>query len=169
MKKLCYFIAFLFLLSCKGSCLDDEFTIDQTNYSGDELRIDGYFYTGNGENTAVYILSQNGVIFFGCSGYTQEKFEELFRGKKFVESQKNNPLVWGLYKILNDTISYEYNVSYGGPGSYVYKVSGLIKNDTTIHEFIRMRSNGTEKEEVDCTYHFKHFSPKPDSTNNFFN
>ena len=161
-------IALLLSFGCKKNCFDDEFTIVQSPYYGNELRIDGYYYTGTGDNTSVIVLFKNGVIFYGGSGRDLAGFEELFHGKEFVEGEKDNPFCWGLYEIRNDTINYESNTSYGQPWFYVYKTSALIKNDTTFHVFERMRSNGTEKEELDYSYHFKQFSPKPDSTNNFF-
>jgi hypothetical protein len=42
---------------------------------------------------------------------------------------------------------------------------GVILKDTTFHITKSYRSNGTEKREKDEIYHFRKFSPKPDSTN----
>ena len=45
---------------------------------------------------------------------------------------------------------------------------GVILNDTTFHITKSYRSNGnTEARVRDEIYHFRKFSPKPDSTNRF--
>lgn len=166
MEKMVLILFFFLFSGCKEGFEDDRFTIDKNPFNGIELRIDGYYYTGNGDNTTVIVLFQNGVILYAGSGRNLDGFEELFRGNDFVSGLKDNPFSWGLYEIKNDTISFEKYASYGSPKLYVYKTSALIEKDTTFHVFLRSRSDGTEKEKLDYSYYFKQFSPKPDSTNN---
>ena len=58
-----------------------------------------------------------------------------------------------------------YPNSPGQPKVYIRE--GKILNDTTFHITASYRPDGSERREKDEIYHFKQFSPKPDSTNNF--
>jgi hypothetical protein len=84
-------------------------------------------------------------------------------------SYKDRKYVWGVFKINNDSIIYERwlptEIRYK---SYTYK--GVIINDTTFNITERFRLVNGLKDEFelrDETYHFRQFSPKPDSANNF--
>ena len=75
---------------------------------------------------------------------------------------------WGLFIVRNDSIFIENIQNHGDLHAFAYITAGIIENDTTIHFKNFMRSDGTEFVDYDLVYHFKQFSPKPDSTNNFF-
>ena len=47
-----------------------------------------------------------------------------------------------------------------------FKAEGIIENDTTLRLYKSIQSDGKEFSENDI-FHFRKFSPKPDSTNNF--
>ena len=154
---------------------DDELNLVRQNYKGDELRIDGYYYRNiNIYNTIYYqmfFLYSNGVIFGGIS--TKEtglaEFEVKFADGTFYNNYSQFIYYWGLFEINNEKIIYEKWMS-TWPPYQAYTYEGEILNDTTfvITESYRI-VNGeiTEYEVENKTFHFKKFSPKPDSTNSF--
>lgn len=77
---------------------------------------------------------------------------------------------WGIFNIKNDSIVFErWYPSSGGPFP-AYLRSGKILNDTTFVITKSFRSKiGNEEQQLNETYHFRKFSPKPDSTNIFVN
>jgi hypothetical protein len=52
-------------------------------------------------------------------------------------------------------------------GWQVYVKEGFILNDTTLQITRMYRVDGSDEHILNYTYHFRQFSPKPDSTNNF--
>ena len=87
---------------------------------------------------------------------------------KFSKKSFQKKHDWGTFQINKDSIVFER--WYPAEVSKSYYRSGKILNDTTfvITESYRLR-NGKKKEwrEKNEVYHFKAFSPKPDSTNRF--
>jgi hypothetical protein len=73
---------------------------------------------------------------------------------------------WGVFNIKDNIIKFER--WYPGQGAKkAYVREGIILNDTTFHITKSYRSNGSELKDADEVYHFRKFSPKPDSTNVF--
>ncbi len=76
---------------------------------------------------------------------------------------------WGVFQIDGTQIKYEKWVASEGPFS-AFTYEGVILNDTTfvINKGYRMMDiDKKAPTEVNWEYHFKEFSPKPDSTNRF--
>lgn len=165
-KYITLIIASLFLTiitSCdiKDQYTDDEFILKKTDYKGNELSIDGYYYHKLGENSYyVLIFYRNGTIFKnGASDH-----EEYIANTNGSNVRQH----WGLFIIENNTIKIEYYMPKMYEGLPAYIKAGEILNDTTFIFKEQYRSkDDSEYQEINETYHFKKFSPKPDSTNNF--
>lgn len=147
------------LVSCEKWLYDDELTLKQQPYYGNELRTDGYYYYMNhGELLDTYFLYRNGVIIHG-----------VFADSLFVSDDVVSDLGkynYGVFQITGDSIMIEKWVLLPGRRR-VLLLSGNILNDTT---FILTRSENSNTGNVfqmDKLFHFHALSHKPDSTNNF--
>lgn len=153
---------------------DDKLSIPKTQYTGKQLRIDGYYYLNRTDGTIAtrYFFYFNGILLEGVSTINKgvDQTEEAFKDGSYYSSAKNDKLSWGVFKIDNDQIQFEkWYPSSGGP-THAYVRAGKILNETTfqITESYRMQGgNKTEVSAKDEVYHFKQFSPKPDSANVF--
>jgi hypothetical protein len=176
MKKIfCLTFLVVFLLCTITSCVDDwwkddEFSLQKTPYTGNELRLDGYYYCELPMVTDLYSFE---VIFFYRNGicykfiaHSHEKINEALKNSRKVklELQKAN---WGLFTINGNTIKFEFLYLTDELRKPVFVRKGIVLNDSTFHINESYRSDGSEQSKLDETYHFRQFSPKPDSTNNF--
>ena len=162
-------IIFMIIASCsiREAYQDDEFILEKTDYTGNELRINGYFHSdiSAGGNYILYVLYRNGIILFPGGS---DNPEETIDG--FVEEfNSDSQTFWGLFQIKDNTIKIEYYMPKMYEGLPAYIKAGEILNDTTFvfREQYRSKDN-SEYQEINETYHFKQYSPKPDSTNSFF-
>ena len=172
-------VLYLFLLSfivlsinsCK-SYRYDKFTLSKQNYTGKQLKTGGYYYfKARGKYYRSYFFYNNGVL-LECGGgdFTYDefiKYENNFNREDWDNYNKIYRYKWGLFKVVNDSIFIEKPEPSSGGMSPVYLNSGVILNDTTfiLTKAVRKRTNRVI--EKNQTYHFKKFSPKPDSTNSF--
>jgi len=156
-------------------------TLQRQPYSGDELKVDGYyFYEWESDVTSltIFFLYKNGILIYGADSPKSEiiNIEEDFRNGTWYKISKEKRIVWGVFQINNNnnTIKLEYWYPPGAGSMYYqpYIFGGEILNDTTfiLTEQYIVSSNGTKDllNTFSRTYHFKKFSPKPDSTNSFF-
>jgi hypothetical protein len=91
---------------------------------------------------------------------------ELIMGNAYKEYQ----VMWGVFLIENNSIRFEHWYPSSGGPLKAYVRSGTILNDTTFQITKSYRNKNGEKAEVTSrneVYHFKQFSPKPDSTNKY--
>lgn len=159
-------------ISCKKLYPDDELSMSRQNYNGNTLRLDGYYSYDWGDAMNVYFFYFNGVILDGNSFEKQELEEKELKyvNGEFYDFAKNSKLNWGVFKIESDIIKFEQWYPGSGPAKRAYIREGKVLNDTTFHitKSYRMK-NGKKKDENNQNeiYHFKKFSPKPDSTNKF--
>lgn len=161
----------LFAGGCKKWFEDEELTLPKTPYTGDELRTDGYYYNmEDGKIWSTYFFYRNGVLLYGAGTDTLDdnldKYDDWFVSEAFLEYIKTNKRRWGLFEIHDDSIVFERWVMAEG-GFPVLRFSGNIIDDTT---FIITRSEYPHQGDVynkNEVFHFRHFSPKPDSTNIF--
>ena len=167
----------LFFTSCAklGILQDDELSLQRQDYTGNQLRVDGYYFSeyanGSIEYVSVYFLYRNAIILYGFSGLLSElpELEESYRNGTFYKHVKSVKFHWGVHQIEDSKIKYEQWV----PSEKPYKAyvrEGEILNDTTFRITQRYRYKNGEKTEVESkneVYHFKAFSPKPDSSNTF--
>ena len=151
-----------FLLLCFGqSCVpilpDEELTEMRTQYSGNELRIDGCFVCKMVDYYSYTFFYLNGVcISFGLQN-------ELGSGSLITDIEKirNYKGSWGVFHVENNTINLQtWKQSDVLTQFIVQKRFYKIINDTTLS--VDLLNNGYIK-----YYHFKRFMPKPDSTNVF--
>lgn len=157
--------------SCRKLITWDEFGLQKTSYEGNELRIDGYYYQFdvNGKYEELCCFYNNGVLLhMGGRFSTTEEMEEYIN-RVFILDHRyaNNKPSWGLFIINGQIIQIEryYPTDHLRKSAYIRE--GKILNDTTYHITVSYRSNGSERRVKDEIYHFKQFSPKPDSTNSF--
>ncbi len=165
MKKiiLLFFLS-LFFINCSKE-KDDKLNLVQQDFNGNQLRLDGYYFTEKENFEGIiysrYTLYQNGIIRFLGGPNTLDNI---------IFSSANSKTVWGIFNIENNIIQFErWYPSSGGPLE-AYVRAGKILNDTTFHITETYRLLNGEKTQYrlkDEIYHFKQFSPKPDSTNNF--
>ena len=171
LKTTAFIILAMFVLAgCKKWLKDEELTLPKQPYNGDELRTDGYYYQAGEKAITVMFLYEDGTMIHAGSVSVQEisQREEMFKNGEFYNHIKNNKTCWCVYRIENDKITTNYWVS---PKPFrCYFEEGTILNDTTfvIQRYYRMENGEmTEEWETNETYHFRQFSPKPDSTNMF--
>lgn len=161
------------LLSCRGERWDDKLTLPKQNYNGNELRIDGYFYNiTESNNYEILFLYRNGTVLHGSYASFSELngLEQSYIDGTYYNIIKNDKPSWGRFIIEGNVISREFwQPSSGGPLD-TYTHSGVILNDTTFHITQSWKSHKPKKKNnLDRIYHFKQFSPKPDSTNAYTN
>jgi len=171
------FAMYFIIQSCNKmpSSKDDELSLHLRNYTGTEIKTEGYWYYydthSTGNRFTIYFFYKNGVIFGGVSvkDYNLAQREEEFRNGQFYEWGKDTKYEWGVFNVDSNKIAFERWYP-GHPPLPTYIRAGKIINDTTfvITEVYRMKDGvKTDYSEENVTYHFKKFSPKPDSTNNF--
>lgn len=171
-----YLILIISCSCCSSKFMESEnLTLSKKQYLGKELRIDGYYYSeyigfeSNDIYLSTYFFFENGVVLYGGATEKTEinKLEEQFKTISWVNATKRYKDGWGLFNIDGNKIMFErwQPRSPGQPVVYVYE--GEILNDSTFRINVFYRLDGSIRREVDDIYHFKQFSPKPDSTNVF--
>lgn len=138
-----------------------------------KLKTDGCYYEVSMKTNKVFIyfLYNNGVFFHegisfnnideGIQYYTQQ----IFQGD-FVKRYGNGKPFWGTFRIINDGIILERPDAFHGYP--ILKFEGRILNDTTFIISSSTENGVPRKFNNSMTFHFKQFTNKPDSTNNFF-
>lgn len=162
-------------MSCcsKSLFVCEELTLPKQSYNGSELRIDGYYYlkyypSENEIYYSTYFLFQNGIILYGGAVKETElsRLENDFISYEWINTVRKHRDFWGVFNIKDDKILFERWYP-NSPQPVPYIREGKILNDTTFHITVLYRPDGSERSELNDIYHFKQFSPKPDSTNNF--
>lgn len=173
MKLLLLFVLLTLVGSCKKDVMrgDDKLSIQKMPYTGNQLRTDGYYYRSIDDYLTVYFLYNDGTILYGSTFLANEliKHELEYKTNEWQSIVKKSKYRWGLFEIEGNTIKFERWYP-SQPPLKAYVREGVILNDTTfkINQFYRIQNgNQTDLENIDETYHFKSFSPKPDSTNSF--
>lgn len=177
MNKILIFsmIFLMFGNCCKDNSLfkDDELSISRQDYNGDQLRLDGYYYTeANGLVFLPSFFYTNGVLLSVGGTFDDISDMDSYLNRYFFqdENSREDIWAWGAFIIDNNSIKFEkwYPPSGGPIPAYVNE--GLILNDTTFYINQSYRNhNGKKKEQSpeSRTYHFRAFSPKPDSINKY--
>ena len=163
-------IVFLFFLTdCSKD--DKEFLMEAKPYTGNELKINGYYYKKYiNEKSLVIIFYANGVQ-FGGQGYPipSTEIESTLRDPEFIKKSRNYKDNWSPYEISNHVLRFEF-YDYFIPVTWRTCIAHCeILNDTTFNietiTFSKTGKNINESSDFLGEYHFKQFSPKPDSTN----
>jgi hypothetical protein len=151
---------------------DDELTIEKTPFSGDNLKTNGYYYNiwkVNGETfVEINFLYRDGVLLHGGSDDSTSfsNLEKVYLDGIYYGNAKIRKYCWGSFLVEGDSIFIERWYPSSRP-YWAYRQSGIILNDTTYQLTRIIRVDGTENSEINRVFHFRQFSPKPDSTNNF--
>jgi len=175
MKRIIFIVvSIILMISCNDVLHDEEFSLIRKPFDGNQIKTNGYYYTYKNkdglivdETISVLLFYKNGVAAnFGYAGGI-EVMEAKFKINEFY--MKDNPFVWGVFRIEGDSIKIERSKSFGTTKSYMYILVGVVQNDSTIHitKDISSTGNGGKTIMMNQTYHFKQFSPKPDSPNVF--
>ena len=152
---------------------DDVLSIPKLPYNGNQLRIDGYYYEigVDGYLYPEYFFYSNGSLIYIGGRYSPNtidtELEYFIKSPNYIDDAKNDKLSGGLFIIDGVSIKFEKWYPSSGGGLPAYIRSGVILNDTTFLISKSVRSKTGEEKELNETYHFKQFSPKPDSTNVF--
>jgi len=170
----------IFIVAMSGNCTkdivfkDDELSFQRIPYTGNQLRVDGYYYQKkDGKFFTMYCFYRDGIVLYLGGGFTSGQIIELedrIQNGSFYQDIKNQKDYWGVFKIENTSILFEKWYPSSGGGLPAYVRAGEILNDTTFVITESYRMQGGKKKEVrerNETYHFRKFSPKPDSTNIF--
>lgn len=170
-RNIIYFICLLFFFISCDNFKDEELMLERQDYTGNELEIDGYYYEQWASDdspienyTNVLFLYRNGIIIRSASFKTidlNEVEKEMVEQYEYLQTHKTRH---GVFIINENTIQLSMWVWNNKVRSF--KSIGIIDNDTTFRIIKDIKSDGKEFECNDV-YHFRQFSPKPDSTNNF--
>jgi hypothetical protein len=154
----------------------EDLTIPLRSYNGNELKTNGYYYRisqDNMGNTAyeIYFLYRNGVLLYGGFPLLSELSErELSYANGTYHAQANNKTNWGRFDINGNQIRLERWYPSSGGAAPVIMHSGVILNDTLFHLTVSQESHGNQTvKQLNQDFHFKAFSPKPDSLNSYTN
>jgi hypothetical protein len=157
----------LFLFTNCDEFKDDKMTLHKHPYYGSELRMDGYYYIyDNNTYITPWCFYQDGclLVISGRRSDLQEADNHIIQMyiRNFHYKQVQHH--WGVFHINNNNIVMQY---YQGDNyrTIVKVEEGHILNDTTFQMTLRYRVNGEDRESINDVYHFRQFSPKPDSTN----
>lgn len=151
---------------------DDELSLKKVDYTGNQIRIDGYYYQIKDDyHFDIYFFYNNGIIIaaggvFNSIIEMNEYINNEFLNDMNYQNYKSN---WGVFNINKNIIQFERWYP-SDPPLKAYIRAGTILNDTTFHITESYRMKDGEKTEIDVEdeiYHFKQLSPKPDSTNSF--
>jgi hypothetical protein len=154
--------------SCKKLFPPEKLTIPLTPYTGNQLKIEGYFYSDSEPYKRTFILYRNGVILGGDNVLSSEIAirETEFKNGVYYSYAKDDRLSWGRFIITDNSIKFE---NWAPRADFpVIQSQGEILNDTTFHISSSRHADDAYTPE-DELYHFKKLSPKPDSTNSFTN
>lgn len=166
-KYLLFSILILVVLSSCSLLFDESLQLKKERIKKPPLKMDGYYYHEWGEpaNRIILFFYQNGIVcrntFFNIDSI--DSYE-----KEIHYTYNDDNFIWkgGVFRITNDIIKYEF--LYCAETCKAYFDEGKILNDTTfmITESYRLRKNGVKKKirKEKMIFHFKQFSPKPDST-----
>jgi hypothetical protein len=170
MEKLIYLLMILMFSGCIKD--DDELTIFKTPFNDNILKTNGYYYNVYFRKDPIMVevvfLYKDGVLLNG-SGFDSlriNEVEEKYSSGEYYNNSFDRKYNWGAFIIQGDSIFIERWYPSSRP-YWAYRQSGIILNDSTYRLTGIVRVDGTEEDEIDRTYHFKQFSPKPDSTNSF--
>ena len=157
-KKLLIIILLSSLLSCECEIPDEEFTMQRKPCTTKQIRMDGYYegaINAQKEFFEYLFFNENGV-YYRFSYEDHESMDKIVNNIAYSQKNKQN---WGIFQITDTLINVQmWTQKSGTIQNIIYSFQYLIINDTSLLGSFNGQSS---------TYHFKKFSPKPDSTNVF--
>lgn len=172
MKILLMFLLLIMFTNCDDKESDDQLSLIKTNYSGNELKINGYYYTlFEGKFQSISFFYENGIYLDAGGNANSSADADNYITTQFLNTtdRRGSKICWGLFKIEGDNITYEKWY----PSGIAYKAfvrTGKIINDSTFNvtkSFRVVNGSETNVSSINETYYYRKFSPKPDSVNNF--
>jgi hypothetical protein len=155
-----------------STCSDDpDLSLERKNYTGEELRIDGYYYYINLDDSYIEcrFLYRNGIYLrYACRTIDLDVVDNTILNN--VNSLGKEKISWGIFYIVDDNITCKNWISphEGRLGTAVSE--GYILNDTTFKIVKESYSGNAYPPDLrEKLWHFRQFAHKPDSTNNFIN
>lgn len=109
MQKLLFTI--VLIIGCICCRTADPLNIERSHYSGNSLRVDGYFFHEMDQVFHSFVLFKNGV--FMSYGYNDninslKQLDSLILDEELVLRLKKVQYGWGVFKILNNNILRTY-------------------------------------------------------------
>jgi len=144
-------------------------TMKKTPYFGNELRIDGYYYSNPDSydgliNVAVF-YRDGFCIHTNGNPANQDTLSyienEILLNDVYIAKLKNDPAHIGVFQITDTDIKFEVWEF----KSWIFTHFGNIVNDTTFIINMRVDNRTNKSYPENLTYRFVQFSQKPDSTN----
>jgi hypothetical protein len=171
MKKILS-ICLLFIIvicSCNSKEKDELLTIPFKPYTGNDLKLNGYYYYTDTQNqvplTRVYFLYQSGVVIYAGS-FQSKNLNEIEKQFATNDNYKQSKVWWGVFNINPPAIVVEqWNGGSGGKNLVIKQSAKIINDSTFIVDLINWQDG--RQFNANQTFHFQPFSPKPDSTNSF--
>ncbi|MDD3738994.1 MAG: hypothetical protein PHP31_06840 [Lentimicrobiaceae bacterium] len=97
------FVIIIIIPSCQEMITWEEFTLNKTEYVGNQIKINGYYYQEWDNGTkfhGIIFLYKNGIVFqVGGSGNISELDEYARQSFYFNNDVKDKKGFWGLYLI----------------------------------------------------------------------
>ena len=156
----------ILMYSCDKLLEDEPFSLKKGDYNGYEIKTAGYFYKYMNEidSYSIIVFYRNGIVYNQFSVDSLEAFENQIQSGNYTSDYKWS---WGLFTVDPTGLRVENLLGMGGLHFIAYTDYGNIINDSTIHFYKHKESWSDVSEAIDDTFHFKVFSPKPDSINNY--
>ena len=176
--KFCIIVFLFLLIGCKDFFIKDkEFSMKAIPYTREELKINGYYYKNTDKGySRVLIFYSNGVQ-FGGNGMSIPtiEIENKLRDPDYTKYFRDNQSCWGPFEINNNVLRFEFYDIFGHNWLTCIAHCEILNNTTFNIKKVTYSKTGKEVDvnKYSTSYHslgewhFKQFSPKPDSTNNF--
>ena len=169
-KKICLSISLvLLLIGCDTK--RRYLTMNKAPYNGDELRIDGYYYSNpryeNGPIRVAVFYPDGFCFFIGVEPKGTDTLSyienEILLNDSYISKLKREPDHIGVFEVAYPDIVIEAWET----KSIIFRWHGEIVDETTFL-IKEAKSNRTNKvEQQNLTFRFVEFSPKPNSSNDF--
>jgi hypothetical protein len=167
------FITLSLLLGCKPSTTSQELlTLKRENINPINFKLNGYYYCyfNNQATKEVFIFYKNS-IFIDMGGFENNTFAEVeasFSSEWFITQQLGKrQSIYGLFKIENEKLTIEQWKNDGLQYRVVTKKATIFNDSTFQITSISSYNGSSNVSSENRIYHFRQYSPKPDSTNSF--
>lgn len=172
-------VAVLLLASCEknGSCQDDELSLSRIDYSGSQIKLDGYYFGNITENSVppyaeIYFLYRNGVMFTTGASLLEEAEAGTITVTVENAFGKANKRPWGVFQVHDTNIQIDrWQGNVNGCEETIYELGNILNDSTFVITRREYRDNGdaTKVETINDTFSFRTVPEKPDSCNPFIN
>lgn len=162
------------ILFVSASCEKElhKLSMAKTPYIGNELRIDGYYYSNQvfTDYNGIAVFYRDGVcmnVYSRIESHDTLSFieNEILLNEALMSNFRNTPNHIGVFQINAKSIVFE--TWEAGRDIITFSNYGEILNDTTFLISKQVNNESGATEAMSLTYRYRQFSPKPDSTNAF--